>query len=84
MAARIMVTPEEGASALATSERHFYELRRRPDFPRPVQLGPRCVRFFLDELEEWARSLVRQEPQREPPHLAARRIVKPLDQSREA
>lgn len=71
---RVLVSAEDGAKdILAISERHYHDLRGRSDFPKPIQLGPRCLRWRVDELLEWAYRQPRQEPQPEPLHLRSGR-----------
>lgn len=67
---RIMVSAVEAGEVLGTSERQIHILRKRVDFPRPVRFSPRCVRWFLDELEAWAKSQPRHEVVEEPAQLS--------------
>lgn len=70
MTNRIMVSAVEAGEVLGTSERQIHILRKRADFPRPVLLSPRTVRWFLDELEAWAKSQPRHEVVVEPAQLS--------------
>lgn len=77
MTSKIMVSAVEGARiAFSTSERNFHEMRKRPGFPKPVVLGPRCIRWFLNELEGYARSLPRKDRSLEPDQLFRSRSQK--------
>lgn len=31
-------------------------VKKRPDFPKPIYLGPRCARFKVDDLKRWVDS----------------------------
>lgn len=73
MGARILLSAVESANFLGVSERLFHDIRHRPGFPRPVQLSPRCVRWRLDELQEWIRALPRHNAQPEPAQLREKR-----------
>lgn len=74
MATTILVSVTDAADLLGVSERTIHELRRRPDFPKPVELGRRCVRWHLEELRAWATELPRQQILEEPSQLAQKRI----------
>jgi hypothetical protein len=75
---RILLDAPAAAEALSISERAFHGLRKRPDFPRDatVVLGPRTVRFRVDVLYTFARTLV-SDPQDEPPQLQRSRGIGP-------
>jgi predicted DNA-binding transcriptional regulator AlpA len=47
------VAAKQAAQRIAVSERQFYLLRKRPDFPQGHQLAPRCVRWLTSELDAW-------------------------------
>ncbi len=53
----ILVDARKGATLLDVSERQYHELRKRPEFPAPKILGPRCVRWVRAELESFALTL---------------------------
>jgi hypothetical protein len=55
----LLVDARTAAAALSVSERTFHSLRKRSDFPQgaTVVLGSRCVRFRLDALHAFVRSL---------------------------
>jgi hypothetical protein len=74
----ILVNAAAAAAALSISERAFHSLRKRPDFPRDatVVIGPRCVRFRLEALHVFARSLVSM-PRSEPKQLRRSRNTRP-------
>lgn len=67
---RLLVDAPTAAAALSISERTFHSLRKRSDFPQgaTVVLGNRCVRFHLDALQAFVRSLTTV-PQSEPKQL---------------
>lgn len=56
---KILLDAPAAASALHVSERTFHQIRRRSDFPRDaeVRLSPRCVRFRVEALNEFATRL---------------------------
>lgn len=35
----------------------YYRMKTDPSFPKPIRMGPRCVRFKADEVEAWIASL---------------------------
>jgi predicted DNA-binding transcriptional regulator AlpA len=76
MSSVFLVSATDGARLLGVSERTFHELRHRPDFPQARQLGPRCIRYSVEELKVWASALPRQGPQPEPLSLAQKRTPK--------
>lgn len=53
------------------SERNFYELRKHPDFPPPVILGPRTVRYLRTSLEKFIDKLIADVAPQEPAQLIA-------------
>jgi hypothetical protein len=66
----LLVDAPTAAAALSVSERTFHSLRKRPDFPQgcTVVLGSRCVRFRLDALHTFVKS-VAAAPRAEPKQL---------------
>jgi predicted DNA-binding transcriptional regulator AlpA len=76
MTTALLVSAVDGAGLLGVSERTFHALRRRPDFPRARQLGPRCMRYSVEELRAWASALPAQGPQAVPRSLAQKRKPK--------
>jgi prophage regulatory protein len=65
----------------------IYEMEQRGEFPRRFALSPRCVVWYLDEVEAWLEAR-RRAPisQAEPPDVRLRRNrpVRGSDQGREA
>jgi hypothetical protein len=60
------------ARYLGVGERTFHALRRDPAWPSDatVRLSPRCVRFRVDRLQEFAQALsLRHAPEAEPDRL---------------
>ena len=41
----------------ALSRSYIYRLIQRGEFPKPVQLGEKCSRWFEPEISEWIESL---------------------------
>lgn len=70
-----LVGAKTGASLLDISERKFHELRKREDFPRPVVLGARVVRWRVAELMAWAASLPAESSRPEPEQLRRARTA---------
>lgn len=68
----LSVDAVRGAVLLGISERAFHELRKRPDFPRPVALfGPRRPRWRTADLYKWLTTLPTIDSnEREPARLA--------------
>ena len=46
----------EAARKLSVSERKFHALRKQDGFPQPIQLGPRCLRWRMSDLQGWLQS----------------------------
>lgn len=71
----LIVDALQGAARLGVSERSYHELRKRPDFPRPVDIfGSARPRWRTKDLDEWVANLATIEgPFEEPRQLAARR-----------
>jgi predicted DNA-binding transcriptional regulator AlpA len=71
---RLLLTDEESASALGMSVRKFRELADEPWMAKPVQLGPRMLRWSFAELQEAIGRMPRQQTRQEPASLARARI----------
>jgi predicted DNA-binding transcriptional regulator AlpA len=71
---RLLLTDDESAAALGMSVRKFRELADEPHMPKPVQLGPRMLRWSLTELQEAIARMPRQTQRAEPAELARARI----------
>ena len=71
----ILVTAADAAALLSVGETRFYQLRaERADFPTPVMLGPRCIRYRTADIEAFVERLASESaPQPEPVQLAAGR-----------
>ncbi len=51
---KILYRPHEVAAALGISRAGLARIRARdPNFPRPVQLGPRAVAYVRTEIEDY-------------------------------
>jgi predicted DNA-binding transcriptional regulator AlpA len=70
---RVMVSAIHAAEMFGVSERKFHELRHRPGFPAPVDLGPRCKRWRVADLEEYMAALPTAEPSLAPERLMRHR-----------
>ncbi len=49
-----LLTDPQGADLLQMGDTKFSEIQKRPDFPKPVWLGPRGKRHVRSELLTWA------------------------------
>jgi predicted DNA-binding transcriptional regulator AlpA len=54
-----------------------YELTRRPDFPDPVPISPRCYRWWASEVEAFADGLRRNRPDQSAVGRGIQRATKP-------
>jgi predicted DNA-binding transcriptional regulator AlpA len=49
-----LMTPDEIADKLKMERRAFMRtVAKQPDFPAPVRLGPRILRWHADMIEQW-------------------------------
>lgn len=67
---------KEAAQRIKVSERQFYLLRKRPDFPRGHQLAKRCVRWLTSELDAWVAAQPAPAPTSEPEQLRRGRVFR--------
>lgn len=49
----LLINVNEAAALLGVARRTVYELRARPDFPKPIALARRAVRYRVADLEAW-------------------------------
>jgi predicted DNA-binding transcriptional regulator AlpA len=49
----LILSAFDAARVLSVSERKFHALRQTPGFPQPLELGPRCLRWRVSDLEGW-------------------------------
>jgi predicted DNA-binding transcriptional regulator AlpA len=72
----VLVTDEQAAAMWQVGKTVFYELRASGAdwFPRPVQLGPRTVRYVRSEVEQAVLHMPRMGASSEPARLARARI----------
>jgi len=67
----LLVPASVGAKIIGVSERTFHAFRKREDFPKPIVLGPRAVRWRRQEIEAWVAGLqVETMPRPQPERLA--------------
>jgi hypothetical protein len=74
---KLLVSAAEAADILGVSERKFHELRHDPKFAatvKTVNLGPRCNRFRVADLQAYVDSLEPVPPVSEPAHLKGSRM----------
>ena len=69
----------DAARTLSVSERKFHELRREAGFPQPIELGPRCLRWRVSDLESWLQSRPTAKPQGEPDRIRLARAAQRTD-----
>ena len=60
-----------------------YELTHRPDFPNPVQVSPRCYRWWASEVDAFAAALPREHPRQAPRPASGPRAPDPATPSRQ-
>lgn len=49
-----LLSPKQAAALLGLARASIYKIAARdPDFPRPIHVTPRAVRFRRDELDAW-------------------------------
>lgn len=48
-----LLTALQAAARLAVSRRTFFTLAAQPDFPRPVRITARCVRWKEEDIAHW-------------------------------
>jgi hypothetical protein len=68
-----LLDPEGTARFLDITPRQVEVLRRDPEFPKPVKLGPKSLRWKVSDLERYVASLPEAAPDPEPEQLAAAR-----------
>jgi len=55
-----LLTPDEVAELLKVGRRVFIRtVSKQPDFPKPVRLGGRVLRWHSEEIEQWAQGRYR-------------------------
>jgi predicted DNA-binding transcriptional regulator AlpA len=64
------------AFVLGVSERQFYELRKREDFPRARRHSERVSRYLVAELLAWLAEQPISDDRAEPPQLARGRVYR--------
>ena len=70
----VLVTIEEAADALRMSKRAFEALCAEPFMPRAIILGPRTLRYSLNELRAAVASMPRQMERVQPESLLRAKI----------
>jgi predicted DNA-binding transcriptional regulator AlpA len=71
-----LLTERQAAAFLQVGERTFAELRKEKWMPRPIQLGPRLLRFSREELIRAIAEMPRYEGRDEPSQLREARVVR--------
>jgi len=70
----LLLSAREAASLMGFSLRTIHHLRKREDFPKPIVLGPRAVRWRRRDIEAWINGLTPNNANLpEPPQLARSR-----------
>ncbi len=72
--APVLLTEDEAAAALGVSRRTFQNLCGESYMPRAIVLGPRLLRYSLDELRAAVASMPRQAERTQPESLLRSRI----------
>lgn len=70
----ILLDDDQAAAVLGVKRVKFHELRDESWMPKPVALGPRCVRWPYHELVAAVAHMPRQVERSEPASLARSRI----------
>lgn len=56
-----LMTPDEIAAKLKIDRRSFLRtVAKQPDFPAPVRLGQRIVRWHAEQVEQWIQRSTRR------------------------
>lgn len=63
---RTLIRRSELRRRVPYSDVHIWRLERAGQFPHRVQLGPRSVAWYEDEIEEWCASRMRAGAHRPP------------------
>lgn len=74
VAVRILLSVEEIAFLLGVGKRRAEDLLAEPSMPKPIQLGPRILRWRRAELEEAVANLPRKFERTVPAELARARV----------
>jgi len=70
----LLLSAALASEIIGISKRMFHNLRKREDFPKPVVLGSKAVRWRHHEIEAWICGLPAEAGSRaEPPQLSAAR-----------
>jgi predicted DNA-binding transcriptional regulator AlpA len=79
----LLISASQAARIIGISERTLHNFRKRDDFPKPIVLGPRTVRWRHQEIEVWIASLPAEtQPRSEPERLCSSRSVRKPDTGR--
>lgn len=70
----VLLTDSESAALFGVSVRTFHALRDESWMPKPIELGPRLLRWSRAELEDAVAAMPRQSGRSEPAALARSRI----------
>lgn len=73
---RILLTDDEAAAALGVSKRTFHDLRAEAFMPKAIALGPRLLRWSIDELRNAVANMPRLKVVEEPVELAKARAAR--------
>ena len=65
----LLLDINEVAAALGVGRRTAYTLRARSDFPRPIMLAARCVRYRASDVQVFVERLASDPPASEPERL---------------
>jgi len=76
---RTLIRRAELRQRVPFSDVHVWRLERQGKFPQRVQLGPRTVAWYEDEVQKWCNERIRGGAQRPP----GRRAVAANEGSRE-
>ena len=68
----LLISADSAAQIIGISKRMLHYLRKREDFPKPIVLGPRAVRWRRQEIETWVAGLTAETEKRAEPLQLAR------------
>lgn len=71
---RMLLSEKEAAFLWGMSERKFADLCKEPWMPKPLELGPRLLRWSRAELDAAVANMPRKSARTVPTELAARRV----------
>ncbi len=53
---KLVLRPKDVCHALGISKATLWRLTKTPDFPKPIQMGPRAIAWHVEAIAEWAKN----------------------------